>query len=236
LLPIGSALPAHGHQLLLGVSLAALRIAFLFGLEGVAMITVHPGMIARPALESVKTLAVVGSAPAEMFGEFCTAVSEPAPAVQTESLEPGQALLWQRGSGGTPVRLRIAAGKTERRRHTRKYAEGELPPDRSFYFTGPEGKMKLRAQNLFLFAQLAEGIDDDTWLHHLKAGDYSRWFRERIKDDALAADAERVERMEGLDAAESRKLIRQAIERYYTLPASSPLPIPGTDAASRRNP
>src|SRR5262249_24867781 len=188
-------------------------------LEGVVMITVHPGMIARPVLESVKTLGVVGSAPAAMFGEFCEAVGEPAPAVPEEPLEPGQALLWQRESGGVPVRLRVAPGQTERRRHTRKYAEGQLAPDRSFYFTGPEGKLKLRAQNLFLFAQLAEGIDDDTWLHHLKAGDYSRWFRERIKDDALAAEAEQIERTDGLDAAESRKQIRQAIERYYTLPA-----------------
>ena len=124
----------------------------------------------------------------------------------------------------------------ERRRHVRKYAEGELPPDRSFYFVGPEGKLKLRAQNLQMFTQMADGVDDETWLFHLKAGDYSRWFRERIKDETLAAEAEQVERMTGLSGAESRKLIRGAVERYYTLPASAPLPIPGTDAAPRRNP
>ncbi|MBI1917666.1 MAG: HAD-IIB family hydrolase [Planctomycetes bacterium] len=205
-------------------------------LEGVVMITVHPGMIARPALASVNTLAVIGSAPSAMFDEFSQAVGGLAPPVQAGPLEPGQALLWRRGSGEAPLRMRVAPCKAERRRHTRKYAEGELPPERSFYFTGPEGKLHLRAQNLFLFAQMAEGIDDVTWLHHLTNGDYSRWFRERIKDEELAADAEGVERMNNRDAAESRKLIRQVIERYYTLPASSPLPIPGTDAASRRNP
>jgi hypothetical protein len=38
-----------------------------------------------------------------------------------------------------------------------------------------------------LFVQIAEGIDDRTWMHHLKQGDYSAWFREIIKDRELAA-------------------------------------------------
>jgi hypothetical protein len=29
-------------------------------------------------------------------------------------------------------------------------------------------------------------------------------------------------------------LIREAVERHYTLPASTPLPMPGTDAAPKR--
>jgi hypothetical protein len=41
--------------------------------------------------------------------------------------------------------------------HTRKYADGELDKDRSFYFRGPEGRLKLRTQNLALFLQFVEG-------------------------------------------------------------------------------
>ena len=47
--------------------------------------------------------------------------------------------------------------------------EGELPPERSFYFKGPERKLNLRARNLIQFLQLAEGIDVDTWTFHLKS-------------------------------------------------------------------
>ena len=65
----------------------------------------------------------------------------------------------------------------------------------------------------------------------LKAGDYARWFRQAIKDPALAEEAEQVARRQGLSAQESRRLIREAVERSYTLPASAPLPMPGTDAA-----
>src|SRR5439155_6932408 len=89
-------------------------------LEGVVMITVHPGMIARPALAAVNTLAVVGSTPAAMFDEFSRAVGGRAPVVQAKPLEPGQALLWRRGSGEAPVRMRVAPCKAERRRPTRQ--------------------------------------------------------------------------------------------------------------------
>jgi hypothetical protein len=113
-----------------------------------------------------------------------------------------------------PVRIRVAAPRAERPRHRRKYAEGELGPDRSFYFRGPDGRLNLRAQNLALFVQLAYGVDDETWLHHLRRGDYSRWFREAIKDEALAAVAAAVE-AQGLPAAESRARIRAAIEERF---------------------
>ena len=81
----------------------------------------------------------------------------------------------------------------------RKYAEGDLGEDKSFYFRGPEGKLNLRAQNLLLFIQLAEGVDDDTWLHHLRQGDYARWFRDAIKDDALADEAARIEEQPSIE-------------------------------------
>src|SRR5205085_729125 len=112
----------------------------------------------------------------------------------------------------SPRRVRVTPSRAERRRHTRKYAEGELPPDRSFYFRGPHGKLNLRAQNLMLFLQLAEGVDEETWLHHLKQGDYSKWFRERIKDTKMAADAEAIERRAGeLSPQEGRALMREVV-------------------------
>ena len=102
------------------------------------------------------------------------------------------------------------------RRHTRKYAEGELDEDRSFYFRGPQGRLNLRAQNLALFLQIAEGVDDPTWLHHLRAGDYSRWLAELIKDPELASDVALIEKNEALDASESRARVKEAIDRGYT--------------------
>jgi hypothetical protein len=115
--------------------------------------------------------------------------------------------------------VKTAPPKIQRRRHSRKYAEGNLGPDRSFYFKGPEGKLNLRARNLVAFLQLAEGVDETTWEYHLQQGDYATWFREGIKDDSLAAAAERIAATAGLSAEEGRARIKEAIEERYTLPA-----------------
>jgi len=66
---------------------------------------------------------------------------------------------------------------------------------------------------------LADGVDDETWLYHLRHGEYSHWFREVIKDADLAAEAGSIERMTDAPASETRALIRVAIEKRYTAPA-----------------
>jgi len=87
-----------------------------------------------------------------------------------------------------------------------------------FLFHGPEGKLNLKAQNLAIFLQIADGLDDETWLFHLKNGDVSRWFRNVIKDPELAVEAELMERGD-VSAKESRKHIRAEIEERYILAA-----------------
>ena len=79
--------------------------------------------------------------------------------------------------------------------------------------------MNLRAHNLMIFMQMADGVDDATWLYHLHRGDYSRWFREAIKDVELADEAESVQ--DGVDPLATRKQIREMVERRYTAPAQT---------------
>ncbi|HLT02560.1 MAG TPA: hypothetical protein VK001_10285, partial [Geminicoccaceae bacterium] len=71
-----------------------------------------------------------------------------------------------------------------------------------------------------LFLQIADGVDDRTWLHHLHAGDYSRWIRDAIKDHDLAEEVAAVERDRGLDANASRARIKEAVDHRYTGPAA----------------
>ena len=63
----------------------------------------------------------------------------------------------------------------------RKYAEGDLGAEKSFTFRGPQGRLNLRAQNLQMFLLIGDGVDAETWFHHLRRGDYSQWSREVIK-------------------------------------------------------
>lgn len=63
------------------------------------------------------------------------------------------------------------------------------------------------------FLQLAQGVDDATWMFHLSRGDYARWFRDSIKDDELAAQAQAAQATE--DPAASRAQIAAAVKRRY---------------------
>jgi HAD superfamily hydrolase (TIGR01484 family) len=203
-------------------------------LEGIVQVSVHPGLIATAALANVDTIIAVGSTPDQQFRDFAKAVGEAAPLTHSVTLESGEALVWFRRGGQASCKMRIAPSRSEHKRHTRKYAQGELPPDRSFYFRGPEGKLNLRAQNLILFLQIASGVDDDTWQYHLDNGDYARWFADCIKDEELAAEAQRLQSAR-VSIEESRDALRTAIESRYTVPAPPPVPVAGTDTERNKN-
>jgi hypothetical protein len=77
----------------------------------------------------------------------------------------------------------------------------------------------VRAHNLVFFTRLGEAVDDATWLYHLQRGDYSRWFREVIQDEALGCEAARLEGSDGASAEDSRRRITSAIMLRYRLAA-----------------
>jgi HAD superfamily hydrolase (TIGR01484 family) len=188
-------------------------------LHGLILITVHPDKVSKVILGAADAIFAIGKEPEETLRSFAAALEEPAPTMAARTLEPGEAIAWWRRPPQAPRWLRSIPPRAERKRHVRKYADGELGPDRSFYFRGPENKLNLRAQNLTLFMQVAEGVDDQTWLYHLRCGDYSRWFREAIKDEGLAEATAAIEQRQHPSAEETRSLVRQAIEERYTAPA-----------------
>ena len=190
------------------------RAMFSSEITSTIFVTVHPDHVSPAALGVVNTLIAAGRDPQATVDAFQRARGG-AP-IGLPRLEEGDGFNWFLRLGEAPFRYRGFAPLTERRRHRRKYAEGELGEDRSFYFRGPEGRLHLRAQNLELFIQLADGVDDDTWLYHLGRGDVSAWFRGAIKDESLAGEAAEIEARAELSAADSRARIRSAIERRYT--------------------
>ena len=188
-------------------------------LDCMLFVTVHPDRLAAQVLESVDIAIALGHEPTATLRSVETRSRRLASA-SNEEVGAGGALLWRRAGHGGVERLLTAVPRAERQRHRRKYAEGELPPERSFYFRGPNGKLNLRAQNLIMFRQIADGVDDETWLHHLRKGDYSQWMETAIKDPSLAEIVHQIEDMPELSAHDSRKRVATAIEERYTLPAT----------------
>jgi hydroxymethylpyrimidine pyrophosphatase-like HAD family hydrolase len=195
---------------------------------GMIFVTVHPKEVMPSVLASVDLVLTVGEAAGETIRAFSEAAGRKSPKLTRKPLKTGQALYWTLYDKAAPLTVNVPLSRSERQRHERKYAEGELSPEKSFYFRGPANALNLRAHNLIQFLRIADGIDDATWMHHLHHGDYSQWFRKVIKDDKLADDAALVE--ESANPRESRLLIKEAVERLYTLPAESSKLIPGHGA------
>ena len=182
------------------------------GVEAIALITLDAGKL-EPAVRALPN--VVASTELAAFQTGVATVlaargdSGTARIIDAPPLERGEAALAWLDGDPRVVRFRVGKRRIQHRRHVRKYTEGELPPDRSFFFRGPVGALNLRAANLTRFVELAEGVDEGTWAHHLRRGDYSTWVREMIKDPDLAGELAEVERA-SMTPAESR---RQALER-----------------------
>lgn len=182
------------------------------------LVTVHPKSISPAALAEINVAIAVGPSADRTLEEFSTALGRPVlPAAGASEPHGLEVLVWFCRESQGAMRVRVEPAEAERRRHRRKYAEGDLR-EKSFFFRGPEGRLKLRAQNLTLFLQIAEGVDPDTWMHHLHRGDYSQWIRTAVKDELLADQLQEIERAD-LPPEESLAQIRAAVERLYTGPA-----------------
>lgn len=182
-------------------------------LGSLLLVTLEPERLSPAILEAVNAFVGVGEGGRERLRAFLAASGrgEATP----PGIAAGESAAWIDGLGA--FALRLHPPRATHRRHRRKYAQGDLGQD-AFRFRGPDGRLDLRAQNLALFLQIGEGVDDATWAFHLDRGDYARWFRDAIKDPELADDAE-VVRRERLPPRESRRRIREALERRYVLGA-----------------
>ena len=173
---------AH-HMLPPSWSPAATTFPVEFG--GMILITVHPDKVSPAALGSVDVVIATGDSASESIAQFAKAINIIPPAGAQAQPEPGQALVWFRKQNIGTTLIEVHVTKRARRRHRRSYADGQLSPEQSFYFRGPEGKLNLRAQNLVTFMQLAEGVYEDTWIYHLRRNDYSKWLREKSRMNGL---------------------------------------------------
>ena len=190
-------------------------------LPGTILITVHPEAISTDALRLVTAIIALGPKAKDVVQVFCHETGIGAPkAIPTP--KGARVLFWRPQAGKRVKTVKVIEPRQSLKRHSRKYAEGQLDEAGSFYFHGPDNAMNLRAHNLMIFAQIAEGIDDKTWEFHLHAGDYSKWFRHQIRDKDLARETAEAEEDKTLSAEESRKRVLDAVRRRYTAPATAP--------------
>lgn len=111
-------------------------------MEEFLFISTMPSSISPRLLKAIDRLLIVGSNQRETLNMFCRArglrdLTAP------EGLERGQILSID-VKAQSLKRLNVIPGTGQRLRHRRKYAEGTLGEDNSFWFRGPAGKLNLR--------------------------------------------------------------------------------------------
>ena len=188
------------------------------GVDGLALITLDAAELSpavRP-LPNVVASTELAAIQAGVRAVLAARAERGALAIDGPALERGEAALAWLEPAPRAVRFRVDQRRVHHRRHVRKYAEGELPPERSFFFRGPAGALNLRAANLVRFAELAEGVDEATWAHHLAAGEYSAWVRQMIKDPELADEIAGIETA-GLPPVESRRRVLERVRARYAV-------------------
>jgi energy-coupling factor transporter ATP-binding protein EcfA2 len=182
----------------------------------IVMVTVHADAMSPAALEPVNLVLTPSKGAMESLEKFARVVGVEPPRDDAVQLDEEHSVAWFVDE--SPIAFVPVEPGQERRRHRRKYAQGDVE-EKAFFFRGPDDRLNLKAQNLAVFAQIAEGVDDETWLWHLGRGDYERWFRDVIKDEALGEVAKRVANES--DAETSRRAILDAVSERYTMPAEA---------------
>lgn len=184
-------------------------------LQETILVTVHPDHVAPAILAPIDVVVAIGHSPEKTLEELARATAQTFAWPADLRYQADRVVAWFRGE--EPFAMQAQPGLAERIRHHRKYAEGNLRWH-SFYFRGPDNRHNLKAQNLAVFCQIAQGIDESTWMYHLRRGDYSRWFRHAIKDDYLADETARIEGRADLAPWQTRQMIEELVNARYTLP------------------
>jgi hydroxymethylpyrimidine pyrophosphatase-like HAD family hydrolase len=184
-------------------------------LHSVVYVTAFPEKMPAAVLKSVDLVIAVGDDPCELVENYCQLTGDSPPALQPPSDRPeGLAVSWSRGKA-EPVWFQGLSLRSEHQRHQHQYFDGGMDPENRFYFRGPEAKLNLAAANLRTFMELAEGVDDETWVYHLQRGDYGPWFRDSIQDNDLAGLAEQLQHAPDVSPQDSRRQIIDLIRKLY---------------------
>jgi hypothetical protein len=175
------------------------------------LISTSPDQLSAKVLSKIGMVMVVGRNTAYPIKQICKVLQKDVPSIPDVS--DGEMCVWDMENGTAPMTIRYFLPQKLLKRHKRKYAEGNMDSN-SLVFTGVGNKMNLVAPNLMMFKHIAEGIDVDSWLFHLRRKDFSNWFRDKVHDENLAKISEEGENIQ--DAELSKKLILDYISENYT--------------------
>jgi hypothetical protein len=168
-----------------------------------------PASLQREVLDDVESVVAVGDEAGALLRRVADAIDATPPSADAGA----EAMAWRVDDGQltsfTPV-----APQHRRRRHAAKLVAGDVGEGERLVVTGPDDALSLEVRNLSELVRTVEGIDDATWSHHLRKGDWSRWVRDVIGDDELA-DAIETIATKDLDPDAGRRALHEEVATRY---------------------
>jgi hypothetical protein len=111
------------------------------------------------------------------------------------AIPQGEFLMIRGEQAGPRTRTFVGAPRmTSHVRHLRKYADGQLPEGRRFFFRGVDGRVRATAGSLKELQDALGGVGADVLAFHAERADFSRWVLDVFADRELGRQLAKLER------------------------------------------
>ena len=182
------------------------------GNMGAIIVALDFDQVCPALLDGVDVLVTLGSTARELVEQFAKRIQRRCPEFPERSPGPEYACLWDLRKDKEVAMLNQLRPAQKHHRHSGKYVAGDVGAWHAFHFS----TLGQSASNLTEFLSLSTRLEDGALCDYMNAGDFSKWFREVIRDDVLANKTHLVEidpRLAPQDALE--QISRLVQSRYH---------------------
>jgi len=183
------------------------------GNMGAIIVAVDFDQVCPAVLEGVNVLVTLGSTARELVEQFAKRIQRRCPDFPERSPGPEYACLWDLRNDKDVVLLNQLRPTQKHHRHSGKYVAGDVGAWHAFRFS----TLCQSASNLTEFLSLSTRLEDTALRGYMNAGDFSKWFREIIRDDVLANKTHQVETDATLAPKEALTQISHLVHSRYHL-------------------
>lgn len=180
---------------------------------GAIIVALDFDQVCPALLEDVSTLVTLGSTARALVEQFAKRMQRRCPDFPARMPGPEYACLWNLREGQEVVMLDQLKPAQHHHRHSGKYVAGDVGPWHAFRFPS----LGVSASNLTEFQSYSTQLKDPALDGHLKAEDFSNWFRQVIRDDVLANRTHAIETDATLTPTSALEQISQLVRSRYHL-------------------
>ena len=158
-------------------------------------------------------LVTFGSTARQLVEQFAKRISHSWPAFPERPSGLEHVCLWNVRKGEQVLLLDQVQPDQKHHRHSGKYVSGNVGAWHAFHFP----TLGKSAANLTEFLSLSMQLSDVALGEHMKAGDFSSWFRHVIRDDVLANKTRLIETDSTLPPNKALEQIKLWVQSRYHL-------------------